>query len=270
MAIETKTGRRKMLNDLTGHSALVTGSTKGIGAAIADAIQQAGGTTVRHGLNVNELPSDIQGDQSKLTRCVFGDIASDLPASAVDIANQAIAIDPAIDMLVCNAGIYIDQPFLEMSFDTFQRTMDVNVGAVFALVQTFAKHWVKNGVQGNVVITGSINGRLAEPTHVAYDTSKGAVEALVRSLAVTLAPLKIRVNGVAPGLFETPLTASAINSAGTRQWMQLHTPNGKIPGPDAASGTVVFLLSDASEHMIGQMLFVDGGMSIWQQPDCPD
>lgn len=239
----------------------------GIGAAIADAICDADGSVIRHGRSRKELNGDqLESDHED---CVFGDLGANLPSSAVAIAEAALAKDPLIDLLVCNAGIYIDEPFLQMSFDTFQTTMNVNVGSVFAIVQKFAQVWAANGVAGKVVITGSINGRLSEPTHVAYDTSKGAVEAMVRSLAVSLAVLNIRVNGVAPGLFETPLTASAINTGQNREWMELHTPNGKIPGPEAAAGTVVFLLSDAATHMVGQMLFVDGGMSIWQQPDRP-
>lgn len=263
-------GQDKMLNDLSGRSAFVTGSTMGIGASISDSIRLAGASVVQHGLSRDELNRKISNHRVDQARCVFGDLAEDLPTSSASIAEQALEIDPEIDLLVCNAGIYIDQPFLEMDYQTFQRTMDVNVGAVFAMVQTFARHWTSKGMGGTIVVTGSINGRLAEPTHVAYDTSKGAIEAMVRSLAVTLAPLQIRVNGVAPGLFETPLTTSAIQAPGVRDWMKLHTPNGEVPGPKAAAGTVVFLLSEASKHMVGQMLFVDGGMSIWQQPDCPD
>ena len=239
----------------------------GIGAAIADAIGDAGGHVIRHGRDAEELNNVALNFE--LSDCVFGNFAANLPLSAAKIADEALLKDPLIDLLVCNAGIYIDEPFLEMSFETFQTTMNVNVGAVFAMVQKFSKVWAANGVAGKIVITGSINGRLSEPTHVAYDTSKGAVEAMVRSLAVSLAEVNIRVNGVAPGLFETPLTSSAINAGRNRQWMELHTPNGRIPGAEAASGAVVFLLSDASYHMVGQMLFVDGGISIWQQPDAP-
>ena len=105
--------------------------------------------------------------------------------------------------------------------------------------------------------------------HVAYDTSKGAIEAMVRSLSVSLAPHGIRVNGVAPGLIQTPLTTPALNCDSTRRWMELHTPNGEVPGPESCAGATVFLLSNAAAHIHGQMLFVDGGMSIWQQPDLP-
>ena len=93
---------------------------------------------------------------------------------------------------------------------------------------------------------------------------------MVRSLCVSLAPLNIRVNGLAPGLMWTGLTEPALKNERFRRWMEVHTPNGKVPGPDACGGSAVFLLSDAAEHVHGQMLYVDGGMSSWQQPDPPD
>ena len=253
---------------LQGKTALVTGSTQGVGREMALAIAQAGGRVVLHGLSDDELARQTVADCGGAP-VVFGDLAGDLPGCAQAVMDEALAVCDDIDLLVCNAGTYIDQPFLEMDYATFDRTMKLNVYSQYVLIQAFARRWVKHGVCGRIVVTGSINGRLAEPTHVAYDTSKGAVESMVRSLAVTLAPLGIRVNGVAPGLFETPLTAPALNSGGLRSWMEQHTPNGRVPGPEVIGGATVFLLSDAAEHIAGQMLFVDGGMSIWQQPDPP-
>jgi NAD(P)-dependent dehydrogenase (short-subunit alcohol dehydrogenase family) len=116
-------------------------------------------------------------------------------------------------------------------------------------------------------MVGSINGRLAEPTHSAYDTSKGAVEMMVRTLCVELAPHQIRVNGIAPGLFRTPLTSAALEDPKFLRWMQQHTPNGQVPEADVAADAAVFLLSDAAAHIHGQMLMIDGGMSVWQQPN---
>lgn len=254
---------------LAGRSAFVTGSTQGVGASMAKAIVAEGGQVVLHGLH------DDTAARATVVECdgaplVLGDLAGDLPQCANDVMARALEANCNIDLLVCNAGTYMDQPFLDMDYATFDRTMKLNVYSQFVLIQAFAKLWVERQVAGRIVVTGSINGRLAEPTHVAYDTSKGAIESMVRSLAVTLAPHGIRVNGVAPGLFETPLTAPALNSGGLRDWMQLHTPNGRVPGPDVIGGTTVFLLSDAAEHVVGQMILVDGGMSIWQQPDPPD
>ena len=257
------------MSQLAGRTAFVTGSTLGIGREMAVGISEAGGTVVLHGLqNDREAMAAVTACGGNVP-LVVGDLSGNLPACAVDVANQALNVAPGIDLLICNAGTYIDEPFLEMDFDTFDRTMKLNVYSQFLLVQHFARIWVKNKVKGRIVITGSINGRLAEPAHVAYDTSKGAVESMVRSLAVSLAPMGIRVNGIAPGLFRTPLTEPALQNDKLRKWVELHTPNGRVPGPEVVRGATVFLLSDVAEHMHGQMLFVDGGMSIWQQPDVP-
>lgn len=255
---------------LAGKTAFITGSTLGIGRSMATAITAAGGSVVVHGLHDDETAGQALAACGDAAKLVTGDLAGDIPDGVRQVAEAALAVAPDIDLLICNAGTYIDQPFLEMDFATFDRTMKLNVYSQFVLVQHFARHWIKKGIPGRIVITGSINGRLAEPTHVAYDTSKGAVESMVRSLAVTLAPHGIRVNGIAPGLFRTPLTEPAFGDKRFQQWMELHTPSKTVPGPDAVGGTTVFLLSDGAEHLHGQMIFVDGGMSIWQQPDMPN
>ena len=243
---------------------LVTGSTQGIGASMAAAMETAGAKVIRHG-----RPED-QNDQSGGSHVILHfDLSRRLPDSARSLAKAVLAKEPRTNLLVCNAGTYIDQPFLEMAFENFQVTMQLNVASQFLLAQEFARHWVKHRIAGRIVLTGSINGRLSEPVHVAYDTSKGAVDAMVRSLSVSLAPHGIRVNGVAPGLIQTPLTAPALDNDSDRRWMELHTPNGMVPGPESCAGATVFLLSDAAAHIHGQMLLVDGGMSIWQQPDPP-
>jgi NAD(P)-dependent dehydrogenase (short-subunit alcohol dehydrogenase family) len=154
-----------------------------------------------------------------------------------------------------------------MDYATFDKTMQLNVYAGYFLTQHFSKHWVQQATTGRVLFIGSINGKLAENVHTAYDTSKGAVETMVKTLAVSLAPLNIRVNGLAPGLFNTPLTAAALDDPQFLQWMQQHTPNGQVPAADVCGDGAVYLVSDAARHVCGHMLMVDGGMSIWQQPD---
>ena len=232
---------------------------------MAEAMETAGAAVVRHG-----LPEDSEGEPDVSRDILLSDLSTRLPDSARSLAAAALTREPRTNLLVCNVGTYIDRPFLDMSFDAFEATMRLNVASQFVLVQEFARHWVRHNIAGRVVLTGSINGRLSEPVHVAYDTSKGAIEAMVRSMSVSLAPHGIRVNGVAPGLIHTPLTAPVLDQNANRRWMELHTPNGIVPGPDSCAGAVVFLLSDAACHVHGQMLFVDGGMSIWQQPDPPD
>ena len=260
------------MNNLRGRTALVTGSTQGVGAAIAIALCRAGADVVLHGLQIDsgaELVRDECKSLGAKVSIIEGDLAGPVEDCVGTVFKRAITAAPEIDLLVSNAGTYADVPFLDMTVDSFERTMRLNVSSHFFLVQRFARRWIESGTSGRVVLIGSINGRLAEPTHSGYDTSKGAIEAMVKTLCVELAPHGIRVNGLAPGLFETPLTSAALAEPQTRMWMERHTPNGQVPNADVAGGAAAFLLSDAAEHIYGHMLMVDGGMSIWQQPDPP-
>lgn len=258
--------------DLTGHAALVTGGTLGVGRAIAEALARAGANIVLHGLRVDaEAQVALQSIRSLGVKAdlVTGDLSGPTEAAVDQLVNAALAVRSDIDLLVSNAGTYREPAFLDMDFEAFDRTMKLNVYSHFFLVQRFARRWVKDGIRGRVLLTGSINGRLAEHTHAAYDTSKGAIEMMVRTLCVTLATHGIRVNGMAPGLVRTPLTAPALDLPGVEAWMKLHTPNGEVPGPEVCGPAATFLLSNEAWHVQGQMLLVDGGMSVWQQPDPP-
>lgn len=258
--------------NLNGRHVFITGSTQGVGRSIASACAQAGANVVLHGLRDDAAATEARllcQQHTANIASVFGDLSDPMPEGPLSVADAALAANPQLDTLVCNAGTYIDQPFLEMDFATFDRTMKINVYAQYVLIQKFARRWVEQRTNGRILLIGSINGRLSEPVHVAYDTSKGAIDAMVRSLCVTLAPLGIRVNGMAPGLFRTPLTEPALQDERLHSWMKLHTPNGQVPGPDVCGQTAVFLLSEAASHIHGQMLLVDGGMSVWQQPDPP-
>jgi len=258
--------------DLRGHTALVTGSTQGVGQAIALSLAESGANVIVHGLEPTEEARETvkrceaYGRQAWL---ICADLAGPTSECVKTLFQLARDVTDDIDILVNNAGGYFDRPFLEMDYDTFEQTMRLNVYAYYFLAQQFARHWVREGVHGRILMTGSINGRLAEPVHSAYDTSKGAVEMMVKTLSVELAPHGIRVNGVAPGLFHTPLTAAALDDPRVMRWMQLHTPNGLVPGADVCGDAAAYLVSDAAKHVHGHMLMVDGGMSIWQQPDVP-
>jgi NAD(P)-dependent dehydrogenase (short-subunit alcohol dehydrogenase family) len=255
---------------LEGHKALITGSTQGVGQAVALALSAAGADVVIHGLTKDDSGYRTVercraiGRQAEL---IEGDLAGDTISSVSAVYEKATSALAGIDILVNNAGGYFDVPFLDMDFARFDKTMRLNVYAYYFLAQMFARAWVAQKVRGRILLIGSINGRLAEPTHSAYDTSKGAVEMMVKTLCVELAPHGIRVNGLGPGLFRTPLTVRALDDPGTLRWMQLHTPNGMVPGAEVAGDAAVFLLSDAAAHIHGQMLLVDGGMSAWQQPN---
>ncbi|MCU0711636.1 MAG: SDR family oxidoreductase [Pirellula sp.] len=261
--------------NLKGHTAVVTGGTQGVGAAIAVCLARAGANIVLHGLN--EDHHALETSQSCRShgvevRNIYFDLFN--PIQDVMAAFRKVCLQsesPAPTLLVNNAGIFIDHPFLDMDEETFHRTFQVNVTVGYFLTQLLARHWVQNGVEGRVLFTGSINGLLAEPNHSAYDASKAAVAGMVRSLCVALAPNRIRINSMAPGLVRTPLTNQVLaQDPESLAWMQLHTPNGQVPGADVCGPMAAFLLSDLASHIHGQTMYVDGGMSIWQQPDLPN
>lgn len=257
---------------LEGHAALVTGSTKGVGRSIVQCLAEAGADVVIHGRQAGELSSEVVAlceSYGVKAGFVTGDLAGPTESAVGALFSRAIEVMPHLDVLVNNAGTYNDVPFLEMEHARFERTMRLNVHSPFFLTQRFATHWIEGKVGGRVLMVGSINGRMAEPTHSGYDTSKGAVEAMVKTLCVELAPQGIRVNGMAPGLVSTPLTSIIEEDANFKDWMCLHTPNGEVPHSDVCGEAAVYLLSDAARHVHGQMLLVDGGMSSWQQPDMP-
>lgn len=239
---------------LEGHAALVTGSSQGIGAAIADGLAEGGAVVVRHGLqNESTCDSYVPCDLS----------TASAPAALIE---QAFTLQPELDTLVCNAGSFFDAPFLEMTDAAWEKTMSLNLRATFFLAQAFAKKRVALGGGGSIVIVSSTNGFQAEADSVAYDTSKGGLVMMTRSLAVSLAPHGIRVNGIAPGLIRTPLTQA---------WMEprahdllKHYENkillGKVGKPQDCAGAVAFLCSPAASYITGEIITIDGGLTATQ------
>jgi len=254
---------------LKGHSALVTGSSSGVGRAIAEAFAEAGANVIIHGKDADHGMKDVAARCSArgvTVSTIAADLSTDKEAMIDELFVQAITAQPKLDILVNNAGHFQDVPFEQMTWERFAATIQLNVTAGYFLAQRFAKHWIAHNVAGRVLFTGSINGRLAEPESTAYDTSKGAVEMMVRTLAVALAPKNIRVNGIAPGLVRTAATKWLDARPEQAHWIAHHTPNHEIPDADVCGPAAVFLVSDSASHIHGQMLLIDGGVSVWQHP----
>jgi glucose 1-dehydrogenase len=255
--------------DLKGHAALITGSSKGVGRAIAIAYAQAGADLVIHGreqgADADEVMTICRGHGVKVD-FIAGDLSGATEPAVGEVFVAALRENPKIDILVNNAGQFFDVAYEQMTLERFEKTMRLNVYAPYFLTQRFVNHWIENVTNGRVLMIGSINGRLAEPGSTAYDTSKGALEMMVKTLAANLAAKNIRVNGMAPGLVKTPQTAWIDTRPKQAQWIAYHTPNRQIPDADVCGGAAVYLCSDDAWHVHGQMLLVDGGMSVWQHP----
>jgi len=243
---------------LTDRAALVTGSSQGIGFALASGLREAGAHVVFHGLpaRAENIPADsayVSADFLQL-------------GAPTQLIAAAFAAEPHLDTLVCNAGSFFDVPFLEMTRDLWDKTVQLNLTATYFVAQEFAKRLVAAQRTGCIVITTSTNGFQAETDSTAYDTSKGALVMLVRSLAVSLADHRIRVNGIAPGLIKTPLNAA---------WMESRSDDlprhyekkillGRIGKPEDCAGAVVFLCSPAADYITGEIITIDGGLTVGQ------
>jgi NAD(P)-dependent dehydrogenase (short-subunit alcohol dehydrogenase family) len=242
---------------LASSAALVTGSSKGIGLAIAEGLHAAGAAVVFHG-NTSQPATLPPG-----SAFVRGDLlAPEAPAQLVAAAFQA---KPELNLLVCNAGSFFDKDFLAMGLPEWERTMNLNVRAAYFLVQAFARELVARKRPGAVVIVSSTNGFQSEEESTAYDTSKGALVMMTRTLAQALAPHGIRVNGLAPGLIRTPLTAPWIDTQHEkRRHYEKKILLARIGNAEDCAGTAVFLLAPASAYITGQVLVVDGGLTVGQ------
>ncbi len=243
---------------LEGRAALVTGSSQGIGLAIALGLHDAGARVVCHGLQ--ERPASIPEFVSYVP-CDLSD-----PSAPASLIKQAFAAEPALDILVCNAGSFFDLPVLEMTRERWDKTMQLNLTATFFIVQAFAKQLTAEMRGGAVVITSSTNGFQAEADSCAYDSSKGALVMLTRSLAVSLADHGVRVNGIAPGLIRTPLTSTWLEPRAhdLLKHYEKKILLGKVGKPEDCAGAVVFLCCDAASYITGEIIVIDGGLTVSQ------
>ncbi len=242
---------------LKNHTAFVTGSTRGIGLSIALGMVDAGADVIFHG---NSTPPDAVPEG-----CLFlkGDLLD--PANSARLIDEAFEKKSSLDTLVCNAGSFFDTSFLEMTEERFDKTMALNVKAVYFVVQAFAKRMVQLGRAGSVIIISSTNSFQAEDKSSAYDASKGAALMLTKSLATSLADHSIRVNGVAPGLIYTPLTRPALESNPDKvEHYHKKALMRRIGEPEECTGAVVFLASEAASYITGETIVVDGGLTVTQ------
>ncbi len=242
---------------LAGNTALVTGSSRGIGYAIANGLAESGADVVYHGSShqPEKMPAGAAFVQADLQA----------PDAAENLIAAALAAKPGLDLLVCNAGSFFDLPFLQMGISQWERTMNLNVRSAYFLVQSFARALLARQRPGAVLIVSSTNGFQSEEDSTAYDTSKGALVMMTRSLAQALAPQRIRINGLAPGLIRTPLTAPWIDQQhDKRKHYEKKTLLERIGEPEDCAGAAAFLLSPAASYITGQIVVVDGGLTVGQ------
>ena len=248
--------------DLTGRRALVTGSTRGIGAAIAAGLARAGAAVVLHGRDLarvdkarDELQAELPGRD--LRSCAF-DVADHRA-----VAEQARRIDAAlggIDVLVNNAGMQFRSPLTDFPLDAWDQVLSVNLTSCFVLAQELARGMLDRG-HGKIINVCSLQNHLVRPTTSAYAVAKSGLGALTRSMCAEWAAGGIQANGLAPGYIGTDLNASLVEDEDFSAWVRGRTPARRWGTPADLAGPAVWLASSASDFVNGQIIYVDGGIT---------
>jgi NAD(P)-dependent dehydrogenase (short-subunit alcohol dehydrogenase family) len=253
--------------DLSGKVALVTGGSRGIGAAITTALAEAGADVAvvfRSRRSVADETAKRVRDLRRRCELIQYDLAEvDGLASVVGKVVETLG---GLDVLVNNAGIAHLLPFDKVDRDVMDLTFRVNAMAPFFLAQAAARHMIRCGRCGRIINIGSTNGLQAEALLAPYNASKGALELLTKSLAIELAPHGITVNSVAPGLIQTEIGEGFDLDQDFERYAIEHIPLGRYGTPEEVAGAVVYLAGDAGRYVTGQCLVIDGGLVCQQFP----
>jgi 3-oxoacyl-[acyl-carrier protein] reductase len=244
---------------LRGRVAVVTGGSRGIGRAVVELLAQLGAHVVVNYLKDQEAAdATVTAARGRGVESISlqADVAN--PTEAQQLIADTIEHFKRVDILVCNAGIWEGAPLEEMSEDLWDRTMDINLKGTWTVCRAVVSQ-MKKQRSGKIVILTSTAGQRGEANYSNYAASKGAQIAFTKSLADELGEWGIRVNAVAPGWVITEMTQGALGDAQQREAIARTIPLRKIAEPEDIAGPVVFLCSDWSGHITGEILNVNGG-----------
>jgi gluconate 5-dehydrogenase len=247
--------------DLTGRTALVTGSSQGIGRTLAEGLAAAGATVIVHGRDETKaagVASQIAAVTGRSTHSVVFDVTD---AAAVDAGIAEVErLIGTPDILVNNAGVQRRAPISEFSDADWDALVQTNLSSVFHLSRRVSGGMIARG-SGKIIQIGSVQSQLARPSIAAYSATKGAIVMFTKGLCADLAPHGIQANAIAPGYFDTELTRPLVEDETFSAWVRGRTPAGRWGDTKDLVGALVFLSSAASDFVNGQTLFVDGGMT---------
>ncbi|RVW05997.1 SDR family NAD(P)-dependent oxidoreductase [Rhodococcus spongiicola] len=248
------TAQASVSGQLAERVALVTGGAGGIGSSIARTLAAHGATVI--GVDADPKVTEVMSRLGGAGLC--GDLTDpDLSASAVDLALETAG---RLDILVNAAGIQLRTAAVDVEDDGWQRLVDVNLSAVYRLTRQAMKSLI--ATRGSVVNIASLSADRAVPGIVPYGATKAALTQLGKGLAVELGPQGVRVNTIAPGYVETPMTAELLSQPGIRAEKLSRIPLQRFADGDDVADVVLFLVSDAARYVTGVVLPVDGGYSI--------
>ena len=248
------------LFSLAGRTALVTGSSRGLGNAIAVGFAEAGAALVLNGSDRDRLATaaaTLRDQGYKVTEAAF-DVTNESAVTRAFTTLDDAGI--AIDILVNNAGIQLRKPLVELSVAEWQRVIDTNLTSAFVVGREAARRMIKRGKGGKVINIGSLTSEVARATVAPYTAAKGGIKLLTRAMAAEWAEHDIQANAIGPGYMITEMNKALIENPAFDAWVKGRTPARRWGKPEELIGAAVFLASAASGYVNGQIIYVDGGM----------
>ena len=247
------------LFSLEGRRALVTGSSQGIGLALAKGLAEHGAAVILNGSDPGKIEvaaAELSATGHKVSTAIF-DVTS---AEAVRTGIEAIEGEGPIDILINNAGMQFRTPLEDFPVDRWEQLLTTNISSVFYVGQAVARHMITRG-RGKIINIASVQSELARPGIAPYTATKGAVKNLTRGMCADWAKHGLQVNAIAPGYFKTPLNQALVDSAEFSGWLEKRTPAARWGNVEELVGAAVFLSSEASSFVNGHTLYVDGGIT---------
>lgn len=255
------TENRRTLFDLDGKRALVTGSSQGIGLAIASGLADYGAKVVLNGRSEEKLQSARELlDAKSLEADIAAFDVTDPQAAAEGIERLEDRLG-AIDILVNNAGIQFRSPLESFPHEKWEELLRTNISSIFYVSQPVAQRMIKRGA-GKIINIASVQSEMARPGIAPYTATKGAVRNLTRGMCTDWARHGLQINAIAPGYFKTPLNQALVDDKAFSTWLETRTPASRWGDVTELVGAAVFLASGASSFVNGHTLYVDGGITV--------
>ena len=258
---------------LSGQTAVVTGGSSGIGAAIAQGLGYSGANVVVNYSGGKERAEEVVSkikEGGGRAMAFQADVSKE--AQVLAMFQEAIKQYGTVDILVSNSGVQKDAAFLEMTLDYWQKVIDINLTGAFLCAREAAKEFIRRGVvperskaAGKIIFVSSVHEVIPWAGHVNYASSKGGMLQLMKSLAQELAPHKVRVNSIAPGAIKTPINREAWETPEAEAKLLQLIPYNRVGEPIDIANAAIWLASDESDYVHGTTLFVDGGMTLYPE-----
>jgi gluconate 5-dehydrogenase len=248
------------LFSLKGRTALVTGSSQGIGLALAEGLAAHGAAVVLNGRTKDRMDEAVAALSAKGFKAHGAAFDVTDRAAVVEAIEQVERDAGPIDILVNNAGMQFRTPLEDFPEDKWQELLQTNISSVFFVGQAVARRMIRRG-RGKIINVASVQSELARPAIAPYTATKGAVRNLTRGMCTDWARYGLQVNAIAPGYFRTPLNQALVDDPEFSAWLEKRTPAGRWGDVAELVGATVFLASDASSFVNGHTLYVDGGIT---------